>query len=223
VFSPVILYDGVHREEILKNGFAILLILVAVVLIALLYFIDLTAMFGPTENIDYYAERPWFEENRLLAENAFPVKQTGKGGKVVIESKTTLKGSVSRKDETKGRIEITITPDGKAAGTCSCRYEYTDSSYKIEAQFAGNIDPTKIYADETGKNKKLLYFITKGKYKQTKTDKAAKNQWTTEQPVYVVGWIAADYSAKGKMFLMTDSDQETHGNAEYDWQTKPGL
>ncbi|MDD5134885.1 MAG: hypothetical protein PHP01_05695, partial [Phycisphaerae bacterium] len=57
------------------------------------------------------------------------------------------------------------------------------------------------------------------KYKQIKTDKASKTQWTTEQPVYVVGWIATDYSAKGKMFLMTDCDEETHGNAEYDWQT----
>ncbi|MDD5135113.1 MAG: hypothetical protein PHP01_06865, partial [Phycisphaerae bacterium] len=119
-----------------KNGFAILMVLVAVVIIALLYMIDLSAMFGPgqgTENINYYAERPWFEENRLLPDSALPVKQTGKGGKVLIEDKTILKGEVRRKDETKGRIEITITPDGKAAGNCLCQYEYTDSSYKIEA------------------------------------------------------------------------------------------
>jgi len=208
------------------------MILVAVVIIALLYMIDLTAMFGldkGSEKIDYHAERPWFEENRLLAENTLPVKQTGKGGKVVIENKTILKGDITRKEETRGQFEITITPDGKAAGICSCQYEYTDSSYKIEAEFAGNIDPTKIYADQTGKNKKLLYFITKGKYKQIKTDKSTRSQWLTEQPVYVVGWIAADYSAEGKMFLMTDNDEESHGNAEYDWQTtsqtgtKPGL
>lgn len=198
------------------------MILVTVVIIALLYMIDLTAMFGldkGSEKIDYYAERPWFEENRLLMENAFPIKQTGKGGQLVVENKTVLKGDITRKDETKGQIEITITPDGKAAGTCTCQYEYTDSGYKIEAQFAGNIDPTKIYENQTGKNKKLLYFITKGKYKQIKTDKASKSQWTTEENIYVVGWIDTDYSAKGKMFLMIDNDQENHGNAEYDWQT----
>jgi len=195
------------------------MVLVTIVIIALLYMVDLSAIFGlgkGSEKIDYYAERPWFEENRLLAENAFPVKQTGKKGKVVIEKQTSFKGGIQRKDENRGQIEITITPDGKAAGNCTCQYEYTNSSYLVQAEFAGNIDPTKTYQNETGKNKKLLYFIAKGKYKQIKTDKASKNQWTTEESVYIVGWIDTDYSAKGKMFLMTSDG----GNAEYDWQAQ---
>jgi len=57
-----------------KNGYAMLVILIAVVIIALLYMIDLTAMFGPRGTIDIYAERPWFEEKRLLSEKDFPIK-----------------------------------------------------------------------------------------------------------------------------------------------------
>ena len=109
-----------------KNGFVLLMVLATIVIIALLYMVDLSAIFGlgkGSGKIDYYAERPWFEENRLLAENAFPVKQTGKNGKVVIEKQTSLKGDVRRKDENTGQIEITISPDGKAAGNCTCQYE----------------------------------------------------------------------------------------------------
>ena len=84
----------------------------------------------------------------------------------------------------------------------------------------------------------MLYFITKGKYTQTKIDSGG-NQWPSQEVIYVVGWIhpvrdkapmtsddhqkgsvsngiQKDYSAKGKLFLMTADG----GNAEYDWQTK---
>jgi len=221
-----------------KNGYALLALLIAIAIIAILYMIDLTAMFGPRGTIDIYAERPWFEEKRLLSEDKFPVKQTGKKGKVVIRDETTLAGTVQRKSESRGDIEITIDPNGRAYGHWSCAYQYPDSGYIISAEFAGNIDPTKIYEDKTGKNKQLLYFITKGKYQQIKTEKATGNQWPSKETIYVVGWIhpvgdkalltpdgrqrqpvsngiQKDYSAKGKLFLMTADG----GNAEYDWQT----
>jgi hypothetical protein len=221
-----------------KNGSALLIVLLAVVIIAILYMIDLTAMFGPTEKIDPYAERPWFEEQRLLSPQDLPVKQTGKGGKVVIENKIILKGDVCREEEKRGNIEITADANGSVKGRWECVYQYTNSSYTNSAEFAGNIDPTKTYQDKTGKNKQPLYFIAKGKYRQTKTDTATAGQWITQETIYVVGWIhpvkdtsegdgrqsrsvsngiQKDCSARGKLFLMTADG----GNAEYDWQTNP--
>ncbi|MFA5291429.1 MAG: hypothetical protein WC496_00170 [Phycisphaerae bacterium] len=223
-----------------KGGFAALAVLVTIVIIALLYMIDLTAIFGPTGNIDPYAERPWFEDKRLVAKEALPIKQTGKKGKVVIREQTVLTGEVESKNEKRGNFEIVIEPNGLAKGHWDCAYEYTDSKskYTITAEFTGNIDPLKTYEDKTGKNKQLLYFITKGKYTQTKTDPDG-NQWPNRKVIYVVGWIHPvrdkapitpddrqkesvsngirnDYSAKGKLFLMTADG----GNGEYDWQTK---
>ena len=202
-----------------KNGYVLLVLLLAIVIIALLYMIDLTAMFGPREikKIDPYAERPWFEEQRLLNPQDFPVKQTGKGGKVIIENKTILKGAVHYEEEKRGDIEITADANGLVKGHWECAYQYTGSSYANSAEFAGNIDPTKTYQDKAGKNKQPLYFIAKGKYQQTKTDTATGNQWATKETIYVVGWIQKDGSAKGKLFLMTADG----GNAEYDWRTNP--
>lgn len=233
------------RRKNYKNGYVLLALLIGIAILALLYMIDLRAMLGQAGRIDRYAERPWFEEKRLLDADKFPVKQTGKKGKAVIAEQTKLNGVVRHESENRGELEITIDPNGKAYGRWNCQYQYTDSSYTITADFAGNIDPTKIYEDKNGTNKQLLYFITKGKYRQIKTDKATNNQWPTEETIYVVGWIhpvrdkasltpdgrqrqpvsngiQKDYSAKGKLFLMTDSDPENHGNAEYDWQTGEG-
>ena len=198
-----------------KNGYALLALLIGIVILAILYMIDLNAMFGQRRKIDIYAERPWFEEKRLLAERDFPVKQTGKKGKVVIADQTKLSGTIRRNNENRGSVEIIIDPNGKAYGRWNCEYQYPDSAYTIIAKFAGNIDPTKTYEDKTGTNKTPLYFITKGKCQQTKTDSKTNNRLTSEEVIYVVGWIQKNYSACGKLFLMT----EEGGNAEYDWQT----
>ncbi len=208
-------------EKTKNRGFVLIAIMTAVLIIVMLYMINMTSLFGPLDKNRAYEERPWFEEQRLLDKNAFPVIQTGKNGQVVINDQTILKGIVQRKDESRGELQIVIEPNGLATGHWQCAYEYTDSSYTISAQFKGNIDPTKTYQNEAGKNPQLLYLITKGKYEQIKTDKKTGNQWPLKQTIYVVGWLDKDFSAKGKLFLMADDDQETHGNAEYGWQTKP--
>jgi len=202
-----------------NNGSAALLGLLIVVLIgAMIYFIDISAIFGPIDKNAAYDERPWFEEKRLLP---LPIKQTGKGGKMQIRSETIFNTPVTRNGADRGNIEIIIEPNGLAKGHWQCSYEHPESksSYTITADFRGNSDPTKTYCDPNGWNKKLLYFITKGKYRQVKTD-AEKKQWPLEAPVYVVGWIDKDKTARGKIFLMSDNDPDNHSNAEYDWKTK---
>jgi hypothetical protein len=201
-----------------NHGYALVGLLVVIIIVAMIWMIDLSAMFGPIDKNRAYEERPWFEEQRLV--KTFPVRQTGKGDKALVLIETTLAGPVQRKDTNRGDIEIVIEPNGLAKGHWQCSYEYAEdkSSYKITADFKGNIDPTKTFYTPHSSNKKLLYFITKGRYDQLKTDAQGK-QWPTEAPIYVVGWIEKDHSAKGKIFLMSNDDTESHGNAEYDWQT----
>jgi hypothetical protein len=205
-----------------KNGSVLVGLLVVIVLAMMIYMIDFSAMFGHIDENRAYEERPWFEEQRLTQH--FPVRQTGKGGKAIILLETTLAGPVQRSETPRGKIEITVEPNGLAMGKWQCSYEHSEdkSSYTITADFKGNIDPAKTFFLPHGSNKKLLYLITKGRYKQLKTDADGK-VWPTEAPVYVVGWIDKDHSAKGKIFLMSNDDPESHGNAEYDWQTEPKI
>ncbi|HBG26173.1 MAG: hypothetical protein A2Y10_13510 [Planctomycetes bacterium GWF2_41_51] len=204
-----------------NDGFAIVAVLIVILIGVMIYMVDFSAMFGHIDKNRAYEERPWFEEQRLVSKENLPVKQTGKGGKTLILNQKVLAGPVQRKDENRGEIEIIVEPNGLAKGHWQCEYDYEQGKihYTITANFEGNIDPTKNFTNPEGTNKKLLYFITKGKYKQIKTDEK-RVQWPTEAPVYVVGWIDKDYSAKGKIFLMSNEDKESHGNAEYDWKTK---
>ncbi len=213
--------EKLKMKKLKNHGYVLIGFLIVVLIIVMLYMVDLTAMFGPMDRNRAYEERPWFENQRLLNKDTLPIKQTGKKGKVVIKDQTILKASVQRDSQNRGDIEIVIEPNGLAKGHWQCAYEYTDSSYAISADFAGNIDPTKTFENQNGKNKQLLYLITKGKYEEIKTDKKTANQWPSKHTIYVVGWLNKDYSANGKLFLMADDNEETHGNAEYDWQTKP--
>lgn len=202
-----------------SNGYAALMgLLLVVLIIAVLYMTDLSAIFGPIDKNAAYSEKPWFEEKRLMPP---PIRQTGKGGKIIIKQQTILNAPVTRNSADRGNMQIVIEPNGLAKGHWQCSYEHpeSNSSYTIIADFRGNIDPTKTYCDPNGWNKKLLYIIAKGKYRQVKTD-AEKKQWPLEAPVYVVGWLDKDKSARGKIFLMSDNDPENHSNAEYSWKTK---
>jgi len=203
-----------------NNGSALIALLIVIVIALALYMVDITAIFGPIDKNRAYEERPWFEEHRIAAKENLPIKQTGKGGKIRILSQAKLKGSVQRNNENRGTVEIIIEPNGLAKGHWQCSYEHIENktSYIITASFEGNIDPTKNFASQKGINKKLLYFITKGKFREVKTD-ANGQQWLNEAPIYVVGWIDNDLSAKGKLFLMSN-DPQAYGNAEYDWAAK---
>jgi len=207
---------GNKMQKIKNQGYVMLAVLLAIVIVAMLYMVDLTAMFGPIDKNRAYEERPWFEDKRLVEKEKLPIKQTGKGDKTLIYTETVLAGGVERKGEKRGDIEIIIEPNGLAQGHWQCAYEYADSktSYTITANFAGNIDPTKTFEDPNGTNKKLLYFITKGQYEQIKIDADGK-QWPNKETVYAVGWIDKDKSVKGKIFLMTADG----GSAEYNWRT----
>jgi len=202
-----------------RGGFVAIAILVVIAILAMLYAANLTGIFGLGRdyNVDMYADQPWFEEDRLLAEEAFPVSQPGRAGQTVIDWEVVLEGPARRKDADRGIVEIVIYPSGRARGQWECEYEYTDSTYKIQASFEGNIDPAKKYEDAQGKNKKLLYLITKGRYRQVKTNKQSGISSILEYPVYVIGWIKNDYSAAGKLFLMTGDDGKS--NVEYAWET----
>ncbi|MCD4830942.1 MAG: hypothetical protein K8R02_03925 [Anaerohalosphaeraceae bacterium] len=197
-----------------KHGFAALAILVVVAIIAILYMVDLTAIFG-LDGIDPYADRPWFQDDRLLKSEEFPVTQKGSGGKTVIKDNLVLEGQVSRKEVSRGKIKLEIASIGAVSGQWNCSYEYDDRSYAIEAEFSGNIDPKKTYVSADGKNKKLLYFITKGQYKQLKTSKSDGTVSQISQTIYVTGWIDNDHSAFGKVFVMTDEKE----HSQYQWTT----
>jgi hypothetical protein len=63
--------------------------------------------------------------------------------------------------------------------------------------FSGNIYPLKIYQDSKGKDRKKLYFITRGHYELRGAEKGDVREGTA----YVNGWVSKDFSAEGTLSI----------------------
>ena len=222
-------HDNIHHgslnygRKLMKSqyrrnaGFVALAIVVVIAIIAILYMVQFGGVMGidADSGFDKYSPQPWFHQDRLLRAEDFPIAQTGSGGKTVVEGNLLLAGTVTREDTDRGMISLTIDSAGAVKGKLQCRYSYPGSSYSIDAQFKGNIDPTIIYKDADGKHKEPLYLIAKGKYQQIKTNTKTGTATTYTETVYVVGWIENDFSTFGSVFLMTGDDEKS--NTEYKW------
>jgi hypothetical protein len=73
--------------------------------------------------------------------------------------------------------------------------------YIINANFKGNIDPSKIYSDEDGEDPSKLYFITRGKYLTLETNYETNKVRKINGQIYVVGWLTSEFTAFGQIHM----------------------
>ena len=200
-----------------RTGFALILLLVAVLIVMLLYFVDLKAIFGPAKDFAPTDSEgpPWSEEYRILA--ADEIIRLPKPPKPQINEPFTVTASVAREQSDRGLAAINFTENGEVSGHWSCKYSQQERENAINAEFSGNIDVTKTYSQGKKPDPSLLYFIAKGRYVK-KTYNTATSAESAEQGLaYLTGYLAPDYSASGKITITTDKSW----SAVYHWQTEP--
>ena len=197
------------------SGFVLLIVLVAVAIMMVLYFLDFSVIFGPGIKTKSGAaeSRPWLEEN-LIAE---PDKliELPKRPKPALDEDFSLTAQVTRDDDKRGEVIIDFADNGQVSGSWQCQYSHDKRNDSFEAAFAGNIVADKSYSDEKTNDPSKLYFITKGNYIQTIYNPAKNRQSSTEGTIYVTGWLNPDYSAFGLITITTDKKW----SAVYNWQS----
>ncbi len=198
-----------------KNGFAVLIVLVAVAIVMMLYMVNMTAIFGPGTSTAP-RERPlWEDEDRIVGLDVFI--KLPKAPQPSLDDSVAVMGQVTRKDSYRGDIAIEFNTVGEIAGNWHGSYRHDNKKYTFEAQFAGNIDVSKTYSADGRIDKSKLYFITKGEYTQTVLNEKTENSSATQGIIYVAGWLSPDYSAHGKLAITTE---ERDFSAEYLWQSE---
>lgn len=187
-----------------KFGFALLLLLVAVAILALLYVIQMDAFFGPvTPGGRTPAEhRPWLEEDRIVPSDQ--LIKPPQPPKPAISEPLTLNARVRLDESDRGTAILEFAVSGEVSGTWYCEYSHDDRDYRFDASFAGNIDVTKTYSEGDITDDSRLYFITKGTYKQTAYNAEAGTETSEEGLIYVTGWLHTDYSVSGLLTITTD-------------------
>ena len=148
---------------------------------------------------------PWEEESRLLQ----PGQQLADSlspDQPLINETIFLKASVKEAADASG-LSITISPDGAVDGGYYADYNKSKGTvqmnYVMTAGFKGNFDPSNIYFDEAGEDTSKLFFLTKGQMTILAHNFTADTVGTSAQDIYVTGWINSDYTAKGRLVLMT--------------------
>lgn len=198
-----------------KNGFAILIVLVAVAIVMILYMVDMTAIFGPGTSTGP-RERPlWEDENRIVGPDVFI--KLPKAPQPLLDDPVSVIGMVTRNDSYRGNIAVEFNAIGEVAGNWQASYQHDNKRYTFEAEFSGNIDVSKTYSVDNKTDKSKLYFITKGQYTQTVLNEKTEDIVATEGIIYVAGWLEPDYSAHGKIAI---TDEEKDFSAEYLWQSQ---
>jgi hypothetical protein len=145
---------------------------------------------GTLEGYDMSAKRPPFAsqpkiENRLTYE-----VKLADGDKPMGTLTASVLSNFDALSFWKGEFDI----DGKHYSADL----WTDTmANKTLNSFSGNIYPLKIYQDSKGKDRKKLYFITRGHYELRGAEKGDVREGTA----YVNGWVSKDFSAEGTLSI----------------------
>ncbi len=199
-----------------RRASAMLVVLMAIGIGMLIYFISMSTIFGPSLNRGKATtSRPWLEEERILGSDK--IIAMPKPPKPTIKEPINLVAAVIRNDADRGAITLNFDVDGTVKGKWQCSYSHDEQDYAYDSAFAGNIDVDVTYASEDGtKDKSLLYFITKGRYTQQSTNAATQEQTRQDGEIYVTGYLAPDHSACGLITITTDRKW----SVTYDWETE---
>ncbi len=199
-----------------RGGSVILVVLMAIVIGMLIYYMSISTIFAPSLNRGRVAVwRPWLEEERILGPDK--IIAMPEPPKPTIKAPINLVAAVTRNDADRGAMTLSFDVDGTVKGKWRCSYSHGEQDYAYDSAFAGNIDVDVAYASEDGQyDKSLLYFITKGRYTQQSTNAATQEQTRQDGEIYITGYLAPDHSASGLITITTDRKW----SVTYDWKTK---
>ncbi len=197
----------------MRRGSVLLMVLVVIAIGMVIYFLDMRILFGPPGGRTGRAEsRPWLEED--LIKGADEEIRLPRSPKPLLTEEQQIAAAVSRDGTERGTMTLVLSADGRLRGTWRCSYRHGDQEYAYDADFGGNIDSRKVYvSDEGAKDKSLLYLITRGSYTQRINDVKTNQTTTKKGTIYVTGWLAPDWSARGIITITTDRKW----SVTYDW------
>lgn len=182
-----------------RRGMALLFMVLIVVLAGILLVYDPFALFGSRD-----PNMPWNQVRWIVPQDKKVPAPSAEQAR--ITRTLMFRADAMLEDEKRGRVEVMLQRDGRIEGEWSAEYDPEPGiNYQVvKSGFKGNIVPSRIYKDEYGKDRSLLFFITQGKLmimetnSQTQTVRAAKGR------IYVRGWLDTEYNAKGEIIITSD-------------------
>jgi len=186
-----------------NKGFVLIAVLVAIAVLMILYAVQMRGIFGPSlpTSPSGIEDHPWLLEDLLVAEGRPVVLPHSP--KLSLDKPITLRGDVQREDAPRGTIAIRLNTDGRIEADWKTDYTHGQKQYRLDAAMRGNIDVKQTYQDENGKDKRRLFFIAQGMYRQHIRDPQTGDSEETGT-VWLLGYVSPDGRADGTLTLTTD-------------------
>jgi len=181
----------------------ILIVLVAVAIMMLLYFVQIEAFFEPglPGKRAGVEEHPWVLEELLASDNE-DIKLPRRP-KLKLEEPLSITAPVSRNKAERGEVTVVFNTDGRIGANWQCTYEQAGMVYRVDAQINGNIHVKRTFQDEAGKDKSRLFFIARGRYMKTAQGETA-GTLGEKGAAWLTGWISPDRRIEGHVTLTTN-------------------
>ncbi|MBN1457430.1 MAG: hypothetical protein JW912_06235 [Sedimentisphaerales bacterium] len=205
-----------------RSGYAILMLLVVVAIGLIIYWMDINALFGNLpKSVDPKSSHevlPWEKKDSLLSRGQEANTDLSEG-QPVIDRDIFIEASVEQSNTT-GDFIVTISPDGKVAGSWYADYNKGTNprmNYVMNAKFKGNVDPGAVFFDENGEDPTKLFFIAKGEIAILASNFDGGGIQNSNQQIWVTGWLDPDYKAEGEMTLITGRNSYQ----TFNWKSTP--
>lgn len=195
-----------------QNGYAILIVLIAIAILLILYAVQMKALFVP-QNLPKQStgiqQRPWLLEDLLVPEGE--VIKLPRSPKPQLAEPIQLNAGVKREDIDRGTAVIHLETNGRVRAAWKTEYVQNEQPTSITAEMNGNINIKQTYEDQNGTDKSRLFFIAKGSYQ--KTADTLTGGADEKGAAYILGWLKPDHTAHGYITITTDEKW----SAVYEW------
>lgn len=186
-----------------RKGFALLIVMIAVVIMLLLYVVQMDTLFAPSKQSApaTIQQRPWAYEHLLV-----PADKTVKKPKAprpLLTEDFVIAGSAHREGQPRGQVRIAFDTDGRIKAEWQADFEIEGKRHRYAApQVTGNISVKMAYEDQNGPDETRLFYIAGGPYEHT----ATTADYTTQEKgtAWMIGWLRPDRTAEGYVTITTD-------------------
>lgn len=188
-----------------QEGFAALIVLVAVAIVMILYATQMGVLFGPSGTFEPKGleDHPWVLEELLISADE-DVKLPRKPKLQLYEPLHTT-AAVRRNESPRGTLTIEFGTNGRIRGQWDCVYTSDGQDYRIISEMSGNIDVQRTFRNEQGKDKSRLFFIARGPY--TKSQPQPHSDRPEERgTAWLTGWVGPDGNTAGHVTITTNRE-----------------
>jgi len=181
------------------SGAVLLIMVLLIVVLGVLFWFDPFILFSEKD-----PNLPWNQMDRIVKRSEkVPAPSKDQPS---ITKPLEFKADAKIGDEKRGKIVMVLGTDGRIEGGWTGEfYPRSNVHYQLMGcEFEGNIDPSKIYEDQTGQDTSKLSFITKGWFIILETDYDTGKVRKVQGYIYLTGWLDNEYNAQADVTVTSD-------------------